>query len=69
MLRDINGYTEPCDATNFDAALTKTLKGDALKSERLAKNAPGAKYAQFYNPAKAPEGSGTEKLLHMTYVF
>lgn len=37
MLRVINGFTEPCDATNYAQALATTLVDDAAKSSRLSK--------------------------------
>jgi hypothetical protein len=54
-----------CDKTSYKSLLSDKLVGDNLKVDLLG----GAAGNYFYLPQNTPEGNGTEKLLHMTYVF
>lgn len=54
-----------CDKDTYSGLLKKFLVGDDIDATKLG----GSTGNHFYLPYYTPEGAGTEKLLHMTYVF
>lgn len=62
-----------CDDKTYSSLLKELLKGKNISKEKLGgevdKKLGGKAGDYYYLPHLTEEGSGTEKLLHMTYVF